>query len=320
MQEPNRIVIAGGTGFLGQLLASYFTGTGREVVVLTRRQSETPATSAKYVLWDGRSSGPWVQSTDGALAVINLAGRSVNCRYNARNRRLIMDSRVHSTRALGEAIRNSRKPPRAWLNSSTATIYRHNFGSPWDESGEIGSHPDAKDAFSVQVATEWERTLEHSPTPDTRKIALRTAMVLGTGSNSVFPTLRRLVRCGLGGRMGNGRQFVSWIHEIDFCRAIEWLIGRDDIIGPVNLAAPNPVTNEEMLRTLREVGHRRLGLPATTWMLETGAWLLRTETELIIKSRRVIPGRLLKMGFVFQFASIREAFSELEGRFTNHPA
>lgn len=308
--NKQRIVLAGGSGFLGRVLADWLTARGAEVVILTR----TPHRGGpvREVQWDVRTLGQWQREIEGAEAVINLAGRTVDCRYNAENRRLIMDSRVDSTRVLGSAINLCGRPPRVWLNSSTATIYKHTYGAANDEAtGVIGATPDAKDEFSVEVALAWERALEAAPTPDTRKIALRSAMVLGSGQNSVFPMLRRLVRLGLGGRMGNGRQFVSWIHERDFCRAIEWLLAEDDFRGPANLAAPNPVPNAELMRTLRKVCRMPLGLPATRWMLEVGAFFLGTETELIIKSRRVVPGRLLAAGFEFEFPHLRGALEDL---------
>jgi hypothetical protein len=212
---------------------------------------------------------------------------------------------------LGEAIARCASPPRVWLNSSTATIYRHTFGPAWDEAGEIGATPEAKDAFSVEVATAWEREFNAAPTPRTRKVALRSAMVLGHARNSVFPVLRRMTRLGLGGRMGSGRQFVSWIHQEDFCRAVEFLLERDDLSGVVNLAAPNPLPNADMMRLFRELCGVPIGLPATEWMLEVGAFLLHTETELIIKSRRVVPGRLLAAGFQFRFPEMRGAVADL---------
>ena len=248
--------------------------------------------------------------------MINLTGRSVNCRYNARHRQEILNSRVESTRVLGEAISRCAQAPEVWLNASTATVYRHTFGDPWDETGETEATAEAKDRFSVEVAWAWERALKEAATPRTRKVVLRMAMVLGFGINSVFPTLTRLARLGLGGRMGNGRQFVSWIHETDYCRAIEWLITHPDLYGPVNLTAPNPIPNAEMMRTLREICGVPFGLPATDWMLEVGAFFLRTETELLIKSRRVVPGCLLKSGFDFQLPTIRKAFEELCSRNT----
>jgi|ERR1044071_2623619 uncharacterized protein (TIGR01777 family) len=234
-----------------------------------------------------------------------------NCRYHARNRREILDSRVDSTRVIGEAIRRCAKPPSVWLNASTATIYKHTYGEAWDENGVIVATPEAKDEFSIEVATAWERELDEAHTPATRKIAMRMAMVLGAGKNSVFPVLRRLARVGLGGRMGSGRQFVSWIHEIDYCRAVEWLITHDELSGGINLASPNPLPNDEMMRVLRKACGTRFGLPAANWMLEVGAFFLRTETELLIKSRRVIPRRLIDSGFEFRFPAIRGVFDNL---------
>jgi len=313
MKERNRIVIAGGSGFLGQALANHFFIAQSDVVILTRSPGQ-PGLAGRQVGWDARTlADDWVKEVEGAAAVINLTGRSVNCRYHARNRKEILNSRVNSTRILGEAIGRCAQPPPVWLNASTATVYRHTFDEPWDESGLTEATVEAKDRFSVEVAWAWERALNEAATPRTRKVAMRMAMVLGLGKNSVFPVLRRLARLGLGGRMGSGRQFVSWIHEADCCRAVEWLIGHDHLEGPVNLAAPHPIPNAEMMRTLRQVCGVPFGLPATNWMLEVGAFVLRTETELLIKSRRVAPGRLLKSGFEFQFPLIREAFEDLTG-------
>lgn len=308
--NAKRIVLAGGSGFLGRVLANHFAQAQWDVVILSR----TPGASTgpiREVAWDAHTLGPWQQELDGAAAVANLTGKTVNCRYHARNREEILESRVESTRVLGEAIRCSAHPPPVWLNASTATIYKHTLGNPWDESGEIGATPEAKDAFSIEVANAWETAFNGAQAPATRKIAMRSAMVLGLGGNSVFPMLHRLVRLGLGGKMGSGKQYVSWIHETDFSRAVEWLIGKEGLAGPVNIAAPNPLPNNEMMRLLRQLCGMSLGLPATTWMLEVGAFFMRTETELIIKSRRVIPRRLLESGFQFQFPKIQEAFEDL---------
>jgi len=310
MKEMKRIVIAGGSGFLGQALATHFLKAEWEPVILTRVPGQT-GLAGRQIGWDAQTAGDWAKEVEGSAAVINLTGKSVNCRYHARNRKEILESRVNSTRVLGEAIHECVRPPRVWLNASTATVYRHTFGEPWDETGETEATAEAKDRFSVEVAWAWEQALNHAETPRTRKVALRMAMVLGLGKNSVFPVLRLLTRFGLGGRMGNGRQFVSWIHETDYCRAIEWLVSHDNFQGPVNLVAPKPVPNSEMMRLLRQVAGVPFGLPATDWMLEVGAFILRTETELLLKSRRVIPGRLLKSGFEFQFPSIQEAFEDL---------
>ena len=308
--NPKRIVIAGGSGFLGQALAHHFLNGDWDVVVLTRSPGQS-GWLGRQVGWDARTLGDWAREVEGAAAVINLTGKSVNCRYNALNRKQILESRVNSTRVLGEAIGACAQPPPVWLNASTATVYRHTFGEPWDETGKTEATAEAKDRFSVEVAWAWERALNEASTLRTRKVAMRMAMVLGLGKNSVFPVLRRLARLGLGGRMGSGRQFVSWIHEADYCRSVEWLISHHDFGGPVNLVAPNPLPNAEMMRTLRQVCGVSFGLPATDGMLEVGAFVLRTETELLIKSRRVIPGRLLQSGFTFHFPTIREAFENL---------
>ena len=308
--NKDRIILAGGSGFLGALLAGYFEARGNEVLVLSRNGG-----SRSNIQWDGTTTGPWAEYLNGAKAIVNLAGRSVNCRYTEHNRRLVMGSRVNSTRILGEAIARCAKPPPVWLNASTATIYKHSLLRPMDEAnGEIASTPEAKDAFSIEVACEWEKTLAAAQTPSTRKIALRTAMVFGRAKGSVFDVLRRLVRLGLGGKMAGGDQFVSWIHEEDFCRAMEWLIGESELTGAVNICAPHPVPNREMMSAIRQVCGVPFGLPASRWMLELGAVFLRTETELIIKSRRVVPGRLLASGFSFRFPTLPEALQNLCAR------
>lgn len=305
-----RLIIAGGSSFLGGVLAKHFADRGWETVVLTRRPRRQAGT-VRQVFWDGETLGEWTNELEGARALINLAGRSVNCRYHARNRKLLLGSRLNSTRVLGEAIARCANPPPVWLNSSTATIYKHNFGPAWDEAGEIGGCPEAKDIFSVHIAMEWERVFNEANTPHTRKVALRSAMVLGHGKNSVLPNLLRLARLGLGGRLAGGGQFISWIHEVDFCRAVEWIIEHENLRDPVNLAAPNPVTNAEFMATIRKVCRAPFGLPAMHWMLEVGALFLRTETELLIKSRRVVPGKLVSSGFAFKFPALKPALEEL---------
>ncbi len=325
--SANKIILAGGSGFLGSDLARHFAALGWEVVILTRTPKSRPD-AAREVPWDAKSLDGWAHELEGATAIVNLTGRSVDCRYHAKNRREIMDSRVNSTRVVGQAIARCKTPPRVWFNSSTATLYQHTFGKPHDESSQdMDSAVDAKDAFSVEVAQAWERTLFEARLPlaptlspsdgereRTRRVALRTSMVLGLGRNSVFPILRRLTKLGLGGRQGSGKQFVSWIHIADFCRAVEWIIAHDDLAGPINQCATNPLTNAEMMKIFREVCGRPIGLPATEWMLEIGAFFLRTETELIFKSRRVVPGKLLASGFTFQFPTFREALLNLENQ------
>jgi uncharacterized protein (TIGR01777 family) len=307
-----KIIIPGGTGQVGTVLARAFHRDGHEVVVLSRTPRAAPW---RVVPWDARTVGDWAAELDGADAVINLAGRSVNCRYTPANRRAIKESRVDSTRAVGAVIARAARPPRVWLQASTATIYAHRYDAPNDETTGLlgGAERDAPDTwrFSIDVATSWERALDEVAVPGTRKVKLRSAMVMSPDRGGVFDVLLGLVRRGLGGPTGDGRQYVSWIHDEDFVRAVSWLIERDTLEGPVNLAAPNPVPNAEFMRALREAWGIRFGLPATAWMLEVGAFFLRTETELVLKSRRVVPGRLLQDGFTFRFPAWPEAARDL---------
>lgn len=304
-----RIVIAGGTGLLGGVLSRALRGEGHGVVVLSR--SGGPGA----VVWDGRTLGPWAEHVDGAGAVVNLAGRTVDCRYTPGHLREMMDSRVESTRVIGEAIARASRPPTVWLQMSTATIYAHRRDAPNDEpSGRIGGdEPDAPASWrwSIDIARAWERTLELAATPRTRKVAMRTAMVMSSAPGGVYAVLRRLARAGLGGPIASGGQYVSWIHEQDFVRAVTFLLERSDLAGPVNLAAPEPLTQREFMAILRDSVGMPVGLPMPAWLAELGAFFLRTETELVLKSRRVVPGRLLDAGFVFRFPRWRDAAGEL---------
>ena len=310
MESP-KIIIAGGSGFLGRTLAQWMAARGITPVILTRHPKAVP--HGKAIAWDGRQLGPWAEELNGAMAVVNLAGRSVNCRYHRTNRDEIMDSRIRSTRILGEAIRRCQEPSPVWLNSSTATIYRHTLGPAWNETGDTGPTPEARDTFSVKVAQLWEQAFDQAEVPDaTRKIALRTAMVMGAEPGGVYEVLRRLARTGLGGKMGRGTQYVSWLHAEDFCRAVDWLIQKNDASGTYNLSAPIPLPNAEMMAILRRVVGVPFGLPAPRFLLEIGAFFLRTETELVIKSRRVVPGRLLDEGFRFEFSHLSEAIAAIE--------
>jgi uncharacterized protein (TIGR01777 family) len=310
-----RIVLAGGSGQLGTMLARAFQTRGDDVVVLSRH----PVDAAwRTLVWDGATLGEWAGEIDGCDVAINLAGRSVNCRYTPANRQTILTSRVDSTRALGRAIAASARPPRVWLQSSTATIYAHRFDAPNDELTGIlgGDEANAPDTwrFSIDVAKAWERACLDAPTPRTRKVLLRAAMVMSPDPGGVFDTLLSLVRRGLGGAAGNGKQYVSWIHDLDFVAALSWLIDRDDIDGAVNVASPNPLPNKAFMADIRDAARVRVGLPATAWMLEIGAAVLGTETELLLKSRRVVPTRLLQSGFSFGFPTWPDAARNLCAR------
>ena len=307
-----KIVIPGGSGQVGTFLARRFHADGHEAVVLSRSPGAVPW---RTVPWDARTLGAWAAEIDGADAVINLAGRSVNCRYNAQNRAEILRSRVDSTRIVGEAITRSAKPPGVWLQASTATIYAHRYDAPNDEATGIlgGNEPGVPESwrFSIEVASAWERVLDEAAVPDTRRVKLRAAVVMSPDRGGVFDTLLTLVRRGLGGRSGDGRQYISWIHFEDFIRSLYWLMERDDMDGIVNIAAPNPLPNAEFMAELRRAWGTRAGLPATKWMLEIGALLMGSESELVLKSRRVVPGRLMKEGFSFRYPEWSEAARDL---------
>jgi uncharacterized protein (TIGR01777 family) len=266
----------------------------------------------------------WVSTLEQVDVLINLAGRSVNCRYTDANRKAIKQSRVQTTRLLGEAIGKVAHPPRLWMNASTATIYRHALDRAMDEdTGELGGEePDVPSTwrFSIDVAKSWEDAFFSSVTPRTRKVALRSAMVMSPDRGGIFGELLRLVRLGLGGTAGSGKQFVSWIHGEDFLRSVEYLIHHEEMRGPVNLTSPNPLPNRDFMRALRKAWGVPIGLPATEWMLELGVIFLRSETELILKSRRVIPDHLLQSGFRFQFPEWPAAAEDLVGRWRGDTA
>jgi uncharacterized protein (TIGR01777 family) len=311
-----KVVLAGGTGQVGGILCRSFVERGREVVVLSRRTVTLPA-GARLVPWDGRTLGAWAKEIDCADVVVNLAGRSVSCRYTQANLDEMMSSRVDSARVVGQAIASAAHPPPVWLQMSTATIYAHRYDAPNDEAtGSIGgAEPGVPDywAFSVEIAKNWERAQSDADTPDTRKVALRSAMVMSPDRGGVFDVLLSMVRWRLGGAVAGGRQYVSWIHDRDFVRAVDHILDHE-LAGPINLAAPEPLPQRDFMRELRAAWGVRLGLPATAWMAEVGAWVLRTDTELLLKSRRVVPGRLLDAGFTFDFPTWPAAAANLAKR------
>lgn len=312
-----KVIIAGGTGQIGTILTRSLMAEGHKVVVLSRASQ---ARGLNTVLWDGAAQGEWTAHIDGADVVINMAGRSVNCRYNAANRRDIRESRVNSTLAIGRAIESSARPPRVWLQASSATIYAHRFDAPNDDvSGILGGTEDgAPDTwqFSVGVVKAWEQAATLACVPNTRTVLLRSAMTMSPDRGGVFDVLLGLARRGLGGASGDGRQYVSWIHYLDFIRAIMWLI-EHDISGPVNLAAPNPIPNSEFMQALRKACGVHYGIRANRLMLEIAARFLHTESELVLKSRRVIPRRLLESGFCFQFEEWPVAAEDLFATWTS---
>ena len=308
-----KVVIPGGTGQVGTALGRALRSEGHEVVVLTRR-----AAGDGQVVWDGERPGPWMREIDGSDVVINLAGRSVSCRYTKGNLTEMMRSRVRSARVVGQAIAAAGRPPRAWLQMSTSTIYADTRGSANDDlTGVIGGSEEGVPgywAFSVDIAQAWERELTEATVPATRKVALRTAMVMTPDGGGVFDVLSRIARLGLGGPVAGGGRYVSWIHEDDFTAAVRFIIDQDVLTGRVNLASPGPVHQRDLMRELRAAWGAPVGLPATRWMAELGALAMRTDTELLLKSRRVVPGRLTTAGFEFRHGTWPEAARDLVRR------
>jgi hypothetical protein len=313
-----KVLIPGGSGQVGTILARSFHAAGHEVIVLSRSPRPAPW---RVVAWEPAVIGAWADDFNGATAVINLAGRSVNCRYTAANQRAIMESRLISTAAVSAAIARASAPPPVWLQASTATIYAHRFDAPNDEAtGQIGGAERDVPAswhFSIQVAKAWERACTAAAVPGTRRVLMRSAMVMSPDRGGIFDTLLALVRRGLGGKAADGRQYMSWIHDQDFIRAVHYLIDNASISGPVNLAAPSPLPNAEFMRALRAAWGTAIGLPSARWMLTLGAYFMRTETELVLKSRRVVPGRLAALGFNFAFPNWPEAAADLCSRWRN---
>ncbi|MBO61029.1 MAG: TIGR01777 family protein [Verrucomicrobiales bacterium] len=310
------MVIPGGSGYIGRHITQHFSTKGWEVVVLSRDEDKS-LDDARSVWWDGVNLDTWAEELDGANVVVNLAGRTVNCRYNKKNRQQIYDSREFSTQVIGEAIARAKRPPSVWFNASSATLYRHALDRPMDEAtGEVDpvvpGKPTDKWEFSVDVVNRWEAALFDAATPDTRRIAMRLSMVFGPGRGGVFEAFRNIARLGLGGTQGPGTQYVSWLHVDDFLRMLDWCIEHDNLEGGINMCAPNPIPNREFLKALRDACGAKLGLPAARWMLEIGAFFMRTETELLLKSRRVIPGRLLESGFEFDHPTWPEAIQSIE--------
>ncbi len=306
-----KLVIFGANGFLGRVLTRYFLRKGDVVIAVARREDGCEA-GAIFQKWDGLTHGNWVESLDYSDAIINLAGRTVNCRYSEKNKAEILESRTHTTMLIGEAIQQLKNPPKVWVNSSTATIYQHtektgNNSPNTEADGVIGED------FSMGIAKAWEEVFFADSAP-VRKVATRTAIVLGAEKETVFDVLSKITRLGLGGKMGNGKQMMSWIHEYDFCRAVDFCIQKDQIKGAVNLVSPKAETNSELMRLLRKTWGIPLGLPAYKWMLEIGTFIMRSETELVLKSRWAYPKVLEDAGFTFKMPELERALLELKGR------
>ncbi len=300
----NKIILAGGSGYLGSVLAGFYREKAGSIIILSRsvRMGEG---NTRYVQWDGKTEGPWCAELENADLLINCSGKNVNCRYTEKNRKEILSSRLEPTAILGKVIAKLKKPPTTWINLASATIYRHSEDRPQDEeNGEMGT------GFSVGICKAWEKTFLENETPNTKKIILRVSFVLGR-NDEVHPKLLNLVRFGLGGHAGSGKQYVSWIHEMDFCRITEFvhLNGRDREM--FNCTAPFAISNKELMKILRQSYGMPFGLPTPQWLLEIGAVIIGTETELVLKSRWVYPKKLLDRGFVFHFTEAGPAIRDI---------
>ena len=294
------ITIAGGSGFLGNVLERYFSNKGYVIYILTRQPKEK-----HHIFWNGKDLEEWTTILERTDILINLTGKSVDCRYNQQNKQLILDSRIDSTHALGLAINLCDHPPKVWINSSTATIYKGSFDKEMTEaSGKIG------DDFSMNIAKSWEKAFYSITTPKTRKIAIRTSIVMGRNGGALIP-LKKLTQFGLGGKQASGNQKVSWIHELDFARAVEYLINDTTLDGNFNLSVPIPSDNKTLMKTLRSIMKVPFGISHPKWLIKFGAFLIGTEPELVLKSRNVVPKRLTDNGFLFLHSDLDIALQDL---------
>ncbi|MFL5754543.1 MAG: TIGR01777 family oxidoreductase [Bacteroidia bacterium] len=299
-----KLIIAAGTGFLGKALINYYKNSVDELIILTRSKHEDQG-NVKYLVWDAHSVGTWASALNGADVLINLAGKSVDCRYNEKNRKEILASRIESTRVLAEAIKLTALPPPVWINSASATIYIHSESRPMDEfTGETGND------FSMTICKEWERTFFEGEMPDTRRIALRIGLVLGN-NGGVFTKLKQLIKMGLGGTIGNGKQMVNWVYEKDFLRMVDWAIRNRNCKGAYNCVSPKPLPNKEFMRTLRKKLNVTVAFPTPAPLLSVGAFFIGTEPELVLKSRFVIPKKATDEGFVFEYAELNTALDDM---------
>ncbi|WP_081806343.1 MULTISPECIES: TIGR01777 family oxidoreductase [Chryseobacterium] len=295
-----KIIIAGGTGFLGENLEKYFTEKGNRVYILTRKPRRE-----NEIYWNAKTVGKWQNILENADVLINLTGKSVDCRYNEKNKQEIYSSRIESTKVLQEAIDSCSQKPKIWMNASSATIYIHSEKHlNTEENGMIG------DDFSMNICKSWEKEFFTTKNEEVRKVALRTSIVLGNNGGA-FPKLKMITKLGLGGKQGSGNQMVSWIHIDDFCRAVEWVISHQDLTGAINVTAPDPISNEAMMRKLRKQVNAPIALNTPVWQLEIASVLMGTETELLLKSRNVFPGKLLESGFQFSYETFDIAVLKL---------
>jgi uncharacterized protein (TIGR01777 family) len=304
-----RIILAGGSGFVGRGLATILRARNFSVTVLTRAPRPR-ADGLREIAWDGKNPGQWVEALNGAEAVVNLAGHSVNCVHTPENRQLIRESRVDSVHAVTEAIRRAAQPPRVLVQASAIGFYGNPGDTPCDDSSPSGT------GFLAEACREWEAALDTNSLPATRCVTLRLGVVLGRDGGAL-PQLARLTKLFLGGAVGNGRQVMSWIHQTDLNRIFLAALENEGWRGPFNAVAPNPVTNAEFMRELRRVLHRPWSPPAPAFAIRLLAPLMGTDPSLAVEGQRVLPKRLLEAGFSFQFPQLDAALEDIEERIKN---
>lgn len=299
-----KIILAGGNGYLGGVLANYYKELAEEVIILSRTAAAADR-NIKTLVWDGVLEGEWLTHLEGADLLVNLCGKNVNCRYTKKNQEEIISSRINPTKLLGRVIEKLAQPPKLWITITSATIYRHSEDRPQDEeTGEIGY------GFSIDVCKRWEQEFFNTETSHTRKIALRMGIVFGH-ADGAFPRLLNLVKCGMGGKQGDGKQYISWVHEQDAARCTEFLLAREELSGVINCVAPEPLQNNVLMKYIRNAYGIPFGLPAPAWLLGLGAFVIGTEVELILKSRWVMPKRLTDNGYVFLFPKAEYAIKDI---------
>ncbi|MDB5013386.1 MAG: hypothetical protein JWQ25_1588 [Daejeonella sp.] len=299
----DKIIIAGGSGFLGSSIRKRYYKTDTQVIVLSRSQHPDDE-NIKYVVWDAKSLGDWTSVLEGSTAVINLVGKSVNCRYTEKNKAEIISSRVLSTEVLGEAIQQSNNPPKVWINAGSAAIFGNSGDEIKEENSQVGN------GFSPHVCKEWERAFNEFETLETRKVFLRIGMVLQKGGGIIEP-FQNLAKFGLGGKMGSGNQYMTWIHEQDFLNIIDWAINDETAQGIIHCASPNPVTNSEFMKAIRTSVRAPFGFPNPSFLIKIGAVFIGTEAELVLSGRRVVSQVLRERNFLFKYPLLHDAMKQI---------
>ena len=299
-----KLIIAGGTGFLGKALIKQFENEYDKIIVLSRSENRQ-TNNISYIHWDAKSFGTWNAELEGAEAIINLTGRNINCRYTKKNKAAILASRLESTAIIGEAILKCTHPPKVWINASATGIYQFKENKFSTEvNSEIGT------GFMAEVCVAWEKAVANFNLPQTRQLIIRISMVLGHGGGA-FPVMSKLASLGLGGTLGKGTQQVSWIHIADYCALIKWMIDTNTAVGVYNGVAPTPIMNKDMMRLFRQKAHMKIGLPAYTWMLEIGAFFIGTEPEIILGSTYAYPEKAINEGFAFKYKTMEACLDNL---------